>query len=90
MFFSPKLIVTYFSVFTFVGVLISLPFLKEYGDHSETIKWPANKTEWSYAILISICGLLGEFFLTAAFQLEKANYIAVIRCGDTVSSIFIN
>lgn len=72
-----------------------LPIIKPFIDNPETIKVPDTLVEWSYSIGITICGMLGELFLTSAFQLEKANYIAILRCGDIIiafiaESIFLH
>lgn len=84
-----QLIVTYFGIFTAFGTLLCLPFIKHFGDNPETIKLPEETAEWIYTIAIAVCGLLGEFFLTCAFQLEEANYIAILRCGDIVMAFVI-
>lgn len=68
------LIVTYFGIFTFLGTLVCLPFIKQFGTNPETIKLPEELSEWLYTIAIAIAGLLGEFFLTSAFQLEVKSF----------------
>jgi len=78
------LIVTYFGVFNFFGTFMILPLIKPFIDHPETVKIPETFHEWQNCLGVAIAGMLGEFFLTSAFQLEKANYIAILRCGDVL------
>jgi len=71
-------IINYFMFFSIVG---SLFFLNHW-------RWP-NADEWWRVMVIGICGMIGQIFMTKAFQIEEASTLAPFKYMELVYALIM-
>lgn len=71
-------IINYFMVFSIIG---SLFFLSHW-------RMPIGK-EWIWAILIGIAGLIGQVFMTKAFQVADTNTVAPLKYMELIYALLL-
>lgn len=71
-------IINYFMVFSMVGSLFFIYYWR----------WPIGK-EWTWIFLIGIAGLIGQVFMTKAFQVADTNTVAPLKYMELVYAILL-
>ena len=72
-------IINYFMVVSIIGTLF---FIQEW-------RMPIGWQEWSLVVGIGMCGLIGQVFMTQAFQMEEASVLAPFKYMELVYALIV-
>lgn len=85
---SVMLVLFWFSMGSLLFGLIHLTWLRFYGDQAiqDSLRLPNTVQEWSFALVSSLGGLVGQYLVNLALKVEEAGPISLVRTADILLS----